>query len=119
MGKQDGLPGLKMGIARKHHPHVLLGFGDNRSLQITDRFNNFLDCVSRVKSDIQLRLFVAENGHFGDSFATTLGTVAAVYNLGNATVANKAGDTVLFKGPADKKAYKGTFGGMDFFVTEV
>ena len=59
MGKQNGLPGLKMGIARKHHPHVLLGFGDNRSLQITDRFNNFLDCVSRVKSDIQLRLIVA------------------------------------------------------------
>ena len=48
----------------------------------------------------------------------TLGTVAAVYNLGNATVANKAGDTVLFKGPADKKAYKGTIGGKDFFVTE-
>ena len=62
MGKQDGLPGLKMGIARKHHPHVLLGFGDNRSLQITDRFNNFLDCVSRVKSDIQLRLIVAGTG---------------------------------------------------------
>lgn len=64
-------------------------------------------------------LFVAANGHFGDSVATTLGTVAAVYNLGNATVANKAGDTVLFKGPADKKAYKGNIGGTDFFVTEV
>lgn len=63
-------------------------------------------------------LFVAKNGHFGDSFATTLGTVAAVYNLGNATVANKAGDTVLFKGPADKKAYKGSFNGKDFFITE-
>ena len=63
-------------------------------------------------------LFVAANGHFGDSFATTLGTVAAVYNLGNATVANKAGDTVLFKGPADKKAYKGSFNGKDFFITE-
>ena len=64
-------------------------------------------------------LFVAKNGQFGDSVAQTLGTVAAVYNLGNATVANKAGDTVLFKGPASKKAYKGTFGGQDFFVTEV
>lgn len=63
-------------------------------------------------------LFVAENGHFGDSFATTLGTVAAVYNLGNATVANKAGETVLFKGPASKKAYKGNIGGTEFFVTE-
>ena len=63
-------------------------------------------------------LFVAKNGQFGDSVATTLGTVAAVYNLGNATVANKAGDVVLFKGPADKKAYKGTFAGKDFFITE-
>ena len=63
-------------------------------------------------------LFVAKNGHFGDSFATTLGTAAAVYNLGTATVANKAGDTVLFKGPAEKKAYKGSFNGKDFFITE-
>ena len=64
-------------------------------------------------------LFVAANGHFGDSFATTLGTAAAVYNLGTATVANKAGDPVLFKGPADKKAYKGSLNGKDFFITEV
>ena len=63
-------------------------------------------------------LFVAKNGHFGDSFATTLGTVAAVYNLGTATVANKAGDTVLYKGAASKKAYKGNIGGTEFFVTE-
>lgn len=62
-------------------------------------------------------LFYSKNG-VGDTVATTLGTIAAVYNLGNATVANKAGDTVLFKGPADKKAYKGTIGGKDFFVTE-
>ena len=47
-------------------------------------------------------LFVAKNGQFGDSVAQTLGTVAAVYNLGNATVANKAGDVTLFKA-ADKK----------------
>ena len=47
-------------------------------------------------------LFVAENKQFGDSVAQTLGTVAAVYNLGNATVANKAGDVTLFK-DADKK----------------
>ena len=64
-------------------------------------------------------LFVAKNGQFGDSVAQTLGTVAAVYNLGNATVANKAGDTVLFKGPASKKAYEGTFGDKKFSITEV
>ena len=63
-------------------------------------------------------LFVAKNGHFGDSFATTLGTVAAVYNLGTATVANKAGDTVLYKGPASKKAYTGKIGNVDFSITE-
>ena len=63
-------------------------------------------------------LFYSKNG-VGDTVATTLGTVAAVYNLGTATVANKAGDTVLFKGPASKKAYKGTFGGKDFTITEV
>ena len=43
-------------------------------------------------------LFVAKNGHVGDSVATTLGTIAAVYNLGNATVANKAGDVKLTYG---------------------
>ncbi len=43
-------------------------------------------------------LFVAKNGQIGDSVAQTLGTVAAVYNLGNATVANKAGDVTLFAG---------------------
>ena len=43
-------------------------------------------------------LFVAKNGQVGDSVAQTLGTVAAVYNLGNATVANKAGDVTLFAG---------------------
>lgn len=43
-------------------------------------------------------LFYSKNG-VGDTIATTLGTIAAVYNLGNATVANKAGDTVLFKEP--------------------
>ena len=62
-------------------------------------------------------LFYSKNG-VGDTVATTLGTVAAVYNLGNATVANKAGDTVLFKGPAEKKAYKGSYNGKDFFITE-
>ena len=62
-------------------------------------------------------LFYSKNG-VGDTVATTLGTVAAVYNLGTATVANKAGDTVLFKGPAEKKAYKGSFNGKDFFITE-
>lgn len=64
-------------------------------------------------------LFVAENNHIGDSIATTLGTFAALYNLGTATVANKAGDTVLFKGPASKKAYEGTFNGKSFSISEV
>ena len=64
-------------------------------------------------------LFVAKNNHIGDSVATTLGTFAALYNLGTATVANKAGDTVLFKGPASKKAYQGTFNGKDFSISEV
>ena len=63
-------------------------------------------------------LFVAENGNIGESVATTLGTVAAVYNLGTATVANKAGDTVLYKGPASKKAYTGKIGNVDFSITE-
>ena len=62
-------------------------------------------------------LFYSKNG-VGDTVATTLGTVAAVYNLGTASVANKAGDTVLFKGPAEKKAYKGSYDGKDFFITE-
>lgn len=62
-------------------------------------------------------LFYSKNG-VGDTVATTLGTVAAVYNLGTASVANKAGDTVLFKGPAEKKAYKGNYNGKDFFITE-
>ena len=52
-------------------------------------------------------LFVAKNGQFGDSVAQTLGTVAAVYNLGNATVANKAGDVKLHYG--EKPSAKYTF----------
>ena len=52
-------------------------------------------------------LFVAKNGQFGDSVAQTLGTVAAVYNLGNATVANKAGDVTLFASePKPKYTFK-------------
>ena len=46
--------------------------------------------------------FVAKNGQAGETFAKVLGNVAAIYNLGNATVANKAGDVTLFKA-ADKK----------------
>lgn len=51
---------------------------------------------SAVKS-----LFVAENKQIGDSVATTLGTIAALYNLGNATVANNAGSAKITYG--DKK----------------
>ena len=46
-------------------------------------------------------LFVAENKQIGDSVATTLGTIAALYNLGNATVANNAGSAKITYG--DKK----------------
>ena len=48
--------------------------------------------------------FVAENKNVGDSIAHTLGNVAAVYLLGNTTVANKAGDVTLKAAPA--KAWK-------------
>ena len=44
--------------------------------------------------------FVAENKNVGDSIAHTLGNVAAVYLLGNTTVANKAGDVTLKAAPA-------------------
>ncbi len=44
--------------------------------------------------------FVADNKNFGDSVAHTLGNVAAVYLLGNTTVANKAGDVTLKAAPA-------------------
>ena len=46
--------------------------------------------------------FVADNKNFGDSVAHTLGNVAAVYLLGNTTVANKAGNVTLTGSP-DKK----------------
>lgn len=47
--------------------------------------------------------FVADNKNVGDSIAHTLGNVAAVYLLGNTTVANKAGDVKLKAGsPASK-----------------
>ena len=44
--------------------------------------------------------FVADNKNVGDSIAHTLGNVAAVYLLGNTTVANKAGDVTLKAAPA-------------------
>ena len=61
-------------------------------------------------------LFYSKNG-VGDTIATTLGTIAAVYNLGNVPVANKAGDTVLFK-PESKpsKKYYGTIGDQTFEI---
>ena len=46
--------------------------------------------------------FVADNKNFGDSVAHTLGNVAAVYLLGNTTVANKAGNVTL-SAPGAKK----------------
>ena len=61
-------------------------------------------------------LFYSKNG-VGDTIATTLGTIAAVYNLGNVPVANKAGDTVLFK-PESKPSmkYYGTVDGKKFEI---
>ena len=53
---------------------------------------------SAVKS-----LFVAENKQIGDSVATTLGTIAALYNLGNATVANNAGSAKITYGNKAKE----------------
>lgn len=47
--------------------------------------------------------FVAENKHVGDSIAHTLGNVAAVYLLGNTTVANKAGNVTLTGSTKDWK----------------
>lgn len=55
-------------------------------------------------------LFYSKNG-VGDTVATTLGTIAAVYNLGNATVANKAGDVKLHYG--EKPSAKYTFKDAD------
>ena len=56
--------------------------------------------------------FVAKNKDFGDSVAHTLGNVAAVYLLGNTTVANKAGDVKLKAGsPATKTLFTSTDGG--------
>ena len=50
-------------------------------------------------------LFVAKNNNIGDSVATTLGTIAAVYNLGNATVANTAGNVSLSYGAKSSAKY--------------
>ena len=41
-------------------------------------------------------IFVADNGHVGESIAKTLGAAAAIYNLGRAEVKNTAGDVKLF-----------------------
>ena len=45
-------------------------------------------------------IFVAKdakgNVHYGESIAKTLGAAAAIYNLGRADVANKAGEVKLF-----------------------
>ena len=55
---------------------------------------------SSVNGDAFKGFFVAENKNVGDSIAHTLGNVAAVYLLGNTTVANKAGDVTLKAAPA-------------------
>ena len=55
-----------MRIARKHYPHVLLGFGNNSFLKIPDGFNDFNNCVARVQTNIELSLIVTGTGrvHF-------------------------------------------------------
>ena len=60
-------------------------------------------------------LFYSKNG-VGDTIATTLGTIAAVYNLGNATVANKAGDVKLHYGENPKPKYTIKFADKDIQV---
>ena len=52
-------------------------------------------------------IFVADNGHVGESIAKTLGAAAAIYNLGRTEVKNTAGDVKLFKTePAPKYTIK-------------
>ena len=41
------------------------------------------------------------NGQVGDGLASVVGTVAALYNLGNATVANKASSAAITTGNGD------------------
>ena len=64
------------------------------------------DCEWKKLGENLKALFYSKNG-VGDTIATTLGTIAAVYNLGNATVANKAGDVKLHYG--EKPSAKYTF----------
>lgn len=60
-------------------------------------------------------LFVAKNGHIGESIARTLGTAAAVYNLGNVSVANTAASVTLFPGAEKgwKESEKTVTGGVE------
>ena len=58
--------------------------------------------------------FVADNKNFGDSVAHTLGNVAAVYLLGNTTVANKAGDVTLTASTKSWKPSKKTVDGVEY-----
>ena len=52
-------------------------------------------------------IFVADNGHVGESVAKTLGAAAAIYNLGRTEVKNTAGDVKLFKSkPSAKYTFK-------------
>ena len=52
-------------------------------------------------------IFVADNGHVGESIAKTLGAAAAIYNLGRTEVKNTAGDVNLFKSePSAKYTFK-------------
>lgn len=55
------------------------------------------DCQWKQLGENLKGLFYSKNG-VGDTIATTLGTIAAVYNLGNVPVANKAGDVKLHYG---------------------
>ena len=59
MREKNRLTGLKVRIAGEHHAHVLLGFGNHGLLQIADRFDDFYNGVTGVKTDIKLRLIVS------------------------------------------------------------
>ena len=55
------------------------------------------DCEWKKLGENLKALFYSKNG-VGDTIATTLGTIAAVYNLGMVSVANTAASVSLFPG---------------------
>lgn len=62
--------------------------------------------------------FVAKDGHAGETFAKVLGNVAAIYNLGNATVKNTAGDVKLTGSTPTWKPTERTYTKGNYTYTE-